>query len=181
MRENGAPTFAAIDFETADAGRDSACAVAVVRVENGSVVEREYRLVRPPRSKFSPFCVRVHGIHWRDVKDAPSFGGIWPQLTPLLQGVDFIAAHNASFDRSVLQACSAAAGLPMPEAPFLCTVKLARAIWTQLENHKLNTVAAHLDITLQHHHAGSDAEACARIAIEGLQHKPDYWVNGRTR
>ena len=29
------PTFVAIDFETADYGRDSACALALVRVEAG--------------------------------------------------------------------------------------------------------------------------------------------------
>jgi hypothetical protein len=32
------PTFAAIDFETADYGRDSACAIAVVGVEGLAIV-----------------------------------------------------------------------------------------------------------------------------------------------
>ena len=32
------PTFVAIDFETADYGRDSACALALVRVEVGADV-----------------------------------------------------------------------------------------------------------------------------------------------
>jgi len=37
-----ASTFVAIDFETADYGRDSACALALVRVEAGgtSAIER---------------------------------------------------------------------------------------------------------------------------------------------
>ena len=34
------PTFVAIDFETADYGRDSACALALVRVEAGVIVQR---------------------------------------------------------------------------------------------------------------------------------------------
>ena len=41
--------FAAIDFETADYESDSACAVAVVTVENGEIADRFYRLIRPPR------------------------------------------------------------------------------------------------------------------------------------
>lgn len=167
-------TFAAIDFETADAKRDSACAVAVVRVEDGEIVDSLYRLVQPPRSKFSPFCVRVHNIHWKDVENEPVFSEIWPEFTPLFRGVDFVAAHNASFDRSVLSACLAAAGMPAVTERFLCTVKLARQVWPNLENHKLNTVSGHLGISLNHHHAGSDAEACARIAIEGLKIQPQF-------
>ena len=41
--------FAAIDFGTADYGRDSACAVAVVRVAGGEIVDRAHFLIRPPR------------------------------------------------------------------------------------------------------------------------------------
>ena len=32
------PTFVALDFETADYGRDSACALALVRVEAGATM-----------------------------------------------------------------------------------------------------------------------------------------------
>jgi hypothetical protein len=46
------PTFAAIDFETADYSRDSACAIAVVRVEGLAIVERAYYYIRPPHRQF---------------------------------------------------------------------------------------------------------------------------------
>jgi DNA polymerase III subunit epsilon len=36
--------FAALDFETADYQQDSACALGLVRVEAGRIVQREYRL-----------------------------------------------------------------------------------------------------------------------------------------
>ena len=52
---DGAPktaSFAAIDFETADYGSDSACAVGVVRVEGGRIAKRYQALIRPPRSAF---------------------------------------------------------------------------------------------------------------------------------
>lgn len=41
--------FVAIDFETADPKRDSACALGIVVVDKGEIVDREYRLIRPPR------------------------------------------------------------------------------------------------------------------------------------
>jgi DNA polymerase-3 subunit epsilon len=44
--------FVAIDFETADRHRDSACALAMVRVESGEIVKTEHRLIKPPRMYF---------------------------------------------------------------------------------------------------------------------------------
>ena len=152
--------FVAIDFETADTGRDSACAVGMVRVEGDTVVERAYTLIRPPRPNMQ--FTWVHGLTWEDVAEAPCFAEVWPTLRPLLEGVRFLAAHNAGFDRSVLRACCEQAGLGLPEAPFLCTVRLARHAWA-LPRNNLPTVAAHLGLALNHHEALSDAEACAGI------------------
>jgi DNA polymerase-3 subunit epsilon len=60
FRPSYSPTFAAIDFETADYGRDSACAVAVVRVEGRVVVDRVRYYIRPPRRHF--VFSYLHGI-----------------------------------------------------------------------------------------------------------------------
>ncbi len=43
------PTCVAIDFETADFGRDGACALALVRGEAGVIVQRAFHYIRPPR------------------------------------------------------------------------------------------------------------------------------------
>ena len=50
------PTFVAIDFETADYGRDSACALALalVRVEAGVIVQRAFQYIRPPHIQMQP-------------------------------------------------------------------------------------------------------------------------------
>lgn len=155
-------TFVAIDFETADRGRDSACAIGLVRVEENKIAQRFYALIRPPRSQFE--FSYIHGIHWHDVMDKPNFGEVWPLIEEKLVGADFLVAHNASFDRGVLNACCEAHQITPPNQPFVCTVKLARKTW-QLFPTKLNNVCEFLDIELDHHHALSDAEACARIAI----------------
>ena len=39
--------FVAIDFETANRERTSICSVGLVRVENGDIREKIYRLIRP--------------------------------------------------------------------------------------------------------------------------------------
>ncbi len=158
----GRRTFVAIDFETADHGRDSACAVAMVRVEAGAIVDRTVRYIRPPRQAFQ--FTHIHGISWAQVAHQPCFGELWPTLAPVLEGASFLAAHNAPFDRSVLNACCTQHGLRSPTLPFVDTVKVARQAWS-LHPTKLPDVCRHLKIPLRHHDPASDAEACARIVI----------------
>ena len=165
-RPSHSPTFAAIDFETADYGRDSACAVAIVRVEGQAIVDRAHYYIRPPRRHF--VFSYLHGISWNDVVDAPTFRQLWPILQERLAGVEFLAAHNARFDRAVLRMCCERARLNAPAHLFQCTVRLARMVWN-IYPTTLPDVCRHLRIPLRHHDAGSDAEACARIVIAALE------------
>jgi DNA polymerase-3 subunit epsilon len=169
LKQERGPTFVALDFETADYSRDSACALGLVRVENHQIVQRTYSLIKPPRRRF--VFTYLHGITWEDVANQPTFGELWPTYSPMLEGIDFLAAHNASFDRSVLHRCCAAAGIDSPKIPFRCTVQLARQTWN-IYPTKLNHVCDHLGITLKHHQAASDAEACALIVMAAHQISP---------
>ncbi len=154
--------FVAIDFETADRGPDSACAVALVRVERLEIVEKKVQLLRPPRPRF--VFTYIHGITWQDVADAPTFAEAWPELAHLLEDVEELAAHNAGFDQSVLRACCLMSGHAMPSQRFVCTMHLARRTWG-LYPTRLPDVCRHLGVHLKHHDPESDAEACARIVI----------------
>lgn len=158
----GVSRFVAIDFETAAYARDSACSVGMVVVVDGAIARKEHFLIRPPAREFA--FTHIHGITWQDVRDAPGFGALWPRLRGLLEGADFLAAHNAGFDRGVLGACCLTSGLESPELPFVCTVQLARRQWN-IRPTRLPNVCAELGITLRHHDALSDAEACARIVM----------------
>lgn len=154
--------FVAIDFETADHYPDSACAVGLVRVERGRVARRVRQLIRPPRDIM--LFTGIHGIRLEDVEDKPDFGQAWPILREVLDGAMFIAAHNAGFDRAVLEACCAAAGLPAPELPWVCTVRQARKA-LGIHPANLANVCRVMGLKLKHHEALSDAEACARIVM----------------
>lgn len=154
--------FVAIDFETADHGRDSACAVALVRVEQGQIVRRMAWLIRPPRRQM--IHTHVHGITWAMVANQPTFAELWPRLAPALEGAAYLVAHNAPFDRSVLRACCAAAGIPEPPQDFECTVQMAKRLWA-LPQSNLPFLCQRFGIPLKHHDAASDAEACARLVL----------------
>jgi DNA polymerase-3 subunit epsilon len=165
--------FAAIDFETANNARDSACAVGVVIVERGRIVDRLVELIRPPSPSF--LFTHIHGLSWHDVKDAQRFDAVWAGLARELAGVEFLAAHNAPFDKGVLRACCETYGLAAPQLPFICTVQLARAQW-DIRPTRLPDVCNYLGIDLQHHQADSDAEACARIVMAA---QAGGWCHGR--
>ena len=158
--------FVAIDFETADHGPDSACAVGLALIEDGRLTGTLHRLIRPPRREF--VFTWVHGLTWHDVAEAPCFAELWPTLESFLAQGEALVAHNAPFDRNVLRGCCAAAGIAPPDLPFLCTVRLARAAW-RLRPTRLPDVCRHLAIPLDHHNALSDASACASILIAALE------------
>jgi DNA polymerase-3 subunit epsilon len=158
--------FLAIDFETADYGPDSACAIGLVRVERGVIVSRAGHLIRPPREDF--VFSYLHGITWEDVEHELSFRKLWPTIAPMFHGVDFLAAHNASFDRNVLYTCCHAAEIDPPDIPFQCSMVTARNVWG-IYPTRLPDVCRRLRITLNHHDPSSDAEACARIMIRALE------------
>jgi len=158
--------FLALDFETANYYRDSACALGLVRVENNEIVEQASLLIRPPYKSF--IFTYIHGITWEDVEDQPTFAGHWESIKPFFENIDFAVAHNAGFDSNVLRACCDRHKIIMPEVDFWCTMKLSRKVFG-LYPTNLPAVCRNFNIDLQHHDALSDTLACAKIMIEILR------------
>jgi DNA polymerase-3 subunit epsilon len=155
----------AIDFETADFGADSACALGIVSIEDGQITRTDARLIKPPRDKF--VFTYIHGITWDHVKGEAEFGDVWDDFREHWIDADYLVAHNAPFDRKVLYTCCLKAGMPKPETPFACTVRIARTHW-KFKPANLAYVSGQLGIALKHHDAGSDALACATIAAKAV-------------
>ena len=158
--------FLAIDFETANQSRDSACSLGLVRVEKNKIVHKEVHLIQPPYRDF--MFTYIHGITWKDVASAPTFQELWKDIASHFEGIDFLVAHNAKFDAGVLKACCERYQITMPTPSFKCTVQVARSQWN-IYPTKLPDVCRHLDIKLNHHEALSDALACAHIMLAANQ------------
>ena len=154
--------YVALDFETSGYAAHSACAVGLCRIEVGVVTDSFYSLIRPPSSRV--LFTHVHGLTWPMLKDAPTFTELWPQLVAFMEGSHALLAHNAGFDRRVLHASCQALELVQPQLPFLCTLKGARRS-LPLASRALDSVCDYFGIPLDHHHAGSDARACAEIYL----------------
>lgn len=154
----------AIDFETANETRGSACAIGLAWIENGAVTRREHRLIRPREMRFNYHNIKVHGIRPEDVEDQPEFPDVIAEFLPDFAG-GLVLAHNASFDIGVLCTGLRDYGLPNPEFGYFCTLTLSRHLWPELGGASLDVVARHFGIQFRHHDASEDAFACAQIAL----------------
>jgi DNA polymerase-3 subunit epsilon len=158
-------SFAAIDFETANEQLTSVCSVGIVIVKEGTIVDKFYRLIRPEPDYYSYWNTHIHGITAKDTDKAPVFPLIWKEAEKRINGLPLIA-HNKAFDENCLKAVFKTYCMDYPDYDFHCTLQVARKLFKNLSNHKLNTVAAYCGYKLeQHHHALADAEACAMIAL----------------
>lgn len=166
-------TLLALDFETADRlvnGRcEHACSAGLALIRDGRIVLSRGDLIRPS----TPICdenARFHGITNEAVAGAPPFAAWHAALVDLIEthNVEAIIAHNAAFDRHVLEAECARNGLEPPgigAESWVCTVEAAREAWPSLKSHSLGALAETFGLDLVHHDAHSDAVACALVYL----------------
>lgn len=162
--------FTAIDFETANGHASSACAVGLVRVREGRVVDRASWLIRPPagHDEFLSFNIKIHGITPEMVADAWEWAD---QLAPLRDfiGDDVAVAHNASFDMGVIRQACAVTVTPTPRLRYLCSVQVSRKTY-DIPSHRLPLAAEAAGFgDFAHHEALADAEACAAIISDAAR------------
>jgi DNA polymerase-3 subunit epsilon len=159
--------FTSLDFETANPSRVSICAAGLAVFEDGQLTESPYWLVRPPKDHgwFRDDFIEIHHLTHLDVLDAPEFPAIAKELVCRLAGDDLVIAHYAAFDIEHLRATLEYFDLPRPVFDYVCTCQLARRVWPELPDHKLDTLTAHIGHQFNHHHAQSDAEAAGRVLL----------------
>lgn len=160
--------FITIDFETATSDADSACEIGLSFVKDNKVVDTRSWLIKPlcyPR--FNYWNVKIHGIRPEDVSDALEFHQIWKEIEPLIED-QFLIAHNASFDFTVLRKTLDAYGLQYPRLQYACSVRFTRLIWTGLTHYNLKALCNMHNIQFRHHRAASDAQATAEMVLKAF-------------
>lgn len=162
--------FVSIDFETANAKRNSACSLALTVVRNDQIVDELYSLINP-QAPFHWRNTQIHGLRTQDVAEAPTFSELWPHILPFFSPDKLVVAHNARFDCSVLKHSLALYNIPQPNFLVLDTLATSRSYFKGFQNYKLNTICQNLNIKLEHHHnALDDSRACADILLYQLSH-----------
>src|SRR6266849_4867235 len=158
--------WAAIDFETANADRASACALGLVVVQESQIVRRRSWLIRPSKVCFDLNNVTLHGITADHVAEMPTFAELWDEVHSEIRGLPLVA-HNASFDISVLRHTLDDYKLQYPELDYYCTRAISHALRPTLPSYGLELVSHYLGLPFTHHAVEEDAMACAAIVLRG--------------
>jgi len=161
--------FITIDFETATPDRDSPCEIGLTFVEKNEIKDVKSWLIKPSYYPyFDNFNMSIHGITPNDVKDAPEFGDLWTEIKPLIEG-QFLIAHNAGFDMSVLRRTLEFYQIPFPELQYSCSYIFSKKVWEGLPAYDLKTLCRHNKIPLIHHRAANDSEATAKLSLKAFE------------
>lgn len=173
-------SFTAIDLETANPRHSSPCAVGVVRVRDGKVVDQWSSLISPHEScqEFSVWNTRVHGLDSNSVRGAPGWEEVFPRIAEFVAD-DVLVAHNAAFDRSVIRQTCALYDMESPPNTWLDTMVAAKRCLT-LASYALPAVSNSLGLPpFVHHRADSDALQAALVGVALAERFPDSWQQGR--
>lgn len=156
--------FVAIDFETANEKRNSPCSIGIVVVNDGEIIEKVHHLIKPKEMRFMPINIGIHGIRPSMVKDELEFDKVWRKINHYFND-NLVIAHNASFDISVLRNTLELYNIKIPSFTYICTMKLSRNFYSNLDNARLNTVNNFLGYEFEHHDALADSLACSNILL----------------
>ncbi len=155
--------FVVFDVETT--GLNPAVAklteIGAVLLEDGMVRDKFQTFVNPG-IPIPTKITNLTGITNSMVKGAPSPIEAVRKFAEFAEGACLVA-HNAPFDMSFIRAAGKKEEIIFDQ-PVLDTVPLARQVWDNLKNHKLNTIAKYFKINMgNHHRADDDANTTAII------------------
>ena len=159
--------YIAFDVETPNRFNNRMSAIGITIIEDEIITRKLYSLINSETS-FDYFNIQLTGISEEMVLDKPIFPQIWDKIEPLMSD-SILVAHNAQFDMNVLKCCLRDYGITWKtHVPYLCTVQIGRRALPKM-SHKLNALCDYYGIELDHHHAGSDSLACAKILLRYIE------------
>jgi DNA polymerase-3 subunit epsilon len=154
--------FIAIDFETANPQRVSACALGYAKISTFKVVETKGLLIKPVGGH-APFQSKIHGIKEEHTHDKPYFGELFPQIRGIF---DYPLVAHSLFDKQVLTALSEHFHLGL-KFDYTDSCSIAKNMLPGLKDSKLKTLVKYYGLpSFKHHDAREDALACAKVFLK---------------
>ena len=164
-----ASSFVVFDIETTGLSSElnHITEIGAVKVENAEITDRWSSFINPGEP-IPPKIVELTGITDEMVADAPKISDILGNFFDFCKG-SVLVAHNAKFDTGFIKKAASDCGLTY-DFSVVDTLQLARCLYPDLANHRLNTLSKHLGVLLENHHrAVDDAKATADIFIKMLE------------
>lgn len=160
----------AFDLETTglSATMDRITEIGAARIVGGEIRDTFCTFVDPEKH-IPERITELTGIDDGMVRGAPKEEEAYRQFMEFCGPDAFLVAHNAGFDTGFLRAVSDRHHLGFHNT-FADTVTMARSLYPELTNHKLDTLSNHLKLApFNHHRASDDAGELALILIEMLK------------
>ena len=163
MNGDSSDDFVAIDFETMTALRTSACAIGMVKVIDGEIVQEFYSIINPVRDEYTDKEPNraIHGISLNTAEKANTFAEIFDGIKLFIGNLPLVC-HNKSVDAVILNQLMDFYGLSgIDTSNVICTYQLSgKSLSDCCKEYGINET--------RHHNALWDAETCARIYLELL-------------
>ena len=160
-------SFVALDVETANNFRGSICSIGLAKFKDGVLIDRFYTLV-DPEEYFDFINISIHGITPEDVETSPTFPEIRPQILNFIDNLP-VVAHFAQFDINALKDAYQKYQIPFDKIEYFCSYYVSKFAYPGQISYKLNSLAAHFNIPLDHHNALSDAIVSGQIICKLME------------
>lgn len=163
-------TYVVFDVETTglSAVYNTIIELAAVKIHDGEIIDR-FEAFTNPHHPLSATTINLTGITDDMVRNAPEVEDVLIRFKEWTKDA-ILVAHNASFDMGFLNVGYKKYGLGRAENPVIDTLELARFLYPDMKNHRLNTLAKKFNIELtQHHRAIYDAEATGYLLLTMLK------------
>ena len=160
--------FVVFDIESTglDKNKCKVIEIGAVKVANGRIIDRWSTFVNPG-VKIPKKITDLTSITDSMVRDAQTFEEQIDEFLEFCKG-SVMVAHNANFDMGFMKTEAERCGRNF-NLPYLDTLILARCMYKELPNHRLDTLCKHLGVINAHHHrAVDDAEATAQAFVKML-------------
>lgn len=157
--------YVVFDLETTGFSNrnDAITEIGAIKVENGEIVDEFSQLINPERP-IPEKIQKLTGITNEMVVDKPKISEVLPKFLDFCKD-SILVAHNSDFDTGFVREKSYENNL-LYDFDAIDTVILSRLLMPDLKNHKLNTIAKELNVSLENHHrAVDDATATAQIFL----------------
>ncbi len=160
-----ADEFVVFDIETTGLSHvaNEITEIGAVRIKNGEEVERFHTMVRPS-VPIPPRIIQLTGITDDMVRDAPLPQEALAAFRTFVGENAVLVAHNADFDTKFIFYHGRQHDIVFQNR-VVDSVALCRLAYPMLKSHKLNKVAEHLHLPLNHHRADNDAQCTAKIML----------------
>lgn len=166
--------YVVFDLETTGLKKetDRIIEIGAVKIIDGKLVDTFSTFIDPHIS-LSEKIVSLTGITDDMLKGQRDVDEVLPEFLEFV-GNAVMVAHNAAFDMGFIRKWTSERQIALSNS-VMDTVELARMMFPELKNHKLDTICEHLGVSLENHHRAVDdatatAEAFAKC-IEILENK----------